>query len=197
MGPNVQKIRKDRAISRKLSFRVMSLAVLAACSLAAIPSAQANATTYSLTLIPYNGSLYGGTGTLTLNPSPSTSNPDEVYTINGQDSLTLTLVIDSVTFTATGPGCTGEYTDGTLDSLWGCSFTSSNSKDSLNSVNLSGSSGTYQGDFGNVSNSGSISIGAGLDPPVAPEPSTFILWGTGLLAFGVILRKKMPPIKAS
>jgi hypothetical protein len=35
---------------------------------------------------------------------------------------------------------------------------------------------------------GTVSIGPGV--AVTPEPATFFLWGTGLLAFGVILRKK-------
>lgn len=178
--------------SPKRTLLLMSLAALAVFSPVAVPSAQASATTFDLTLTPYNGSLYGGTGTLTLNQSPSLTNPSEFYTIGGTDSLALTVTIDSVTFTATGSGCTAEYTDGTLDSLYGCSFSSTNSQDSLSTLSLYGSSGSYQGTIAGASDGGSITISAVSDPPpVAPEPSTWVLWGTGLLAFCLLLRKKV------
>jgi hypothetical protein len=183
---------RPSSASPKHTLLLMSLAVLAVFSAVTAPSAQASATTFDLTLTPYNGSLYGGTGTLTLNQSPSFTNPSEFYTIGGTDSLALTVTIDSVTFTATGSGCTAEYTDGTLDSLYNCSFSSTNSQDSLSNIGLYGSSGGYQGTIAGASDGGSITISAASDPPpVAPEPSTWVLWGTGLLGIAIVMRKRL------
>jgi hypothetical protein len=172
---------------------VPCLFVLAILGIATAPSARADEI-FNLTLTANSPQppAFGGTGTLTLNNLPSTVT-QTTYTIGGVNALTLSFTIDGVTFNETS-GCTAQYsTTGVLNSLFGCSAVTS-SGDTLQSLNMSGTSGSYQASFpGDSINGGSVSgnIAIGQGVIVSPEPSACLMLGSGLLGLiGMAYRRK-------
>ena len=154
--------------------------MLALVGITMVPSAQADEI-FNLTLTAtYPNSTYGGSGTLTLSQAPSTTG-NTFYTSSGTPSLQLSLTIDGVTFH--GSGCSTEYTNAVLDSLYGCSFASV-SGDSIYTVGLYGTSGNYGASFVGAPNGGSIggNIKIGPGSVAAPEPGAYLMDGIGLLS---------------
>lgn len=185
----------SRSASRKLALLVMSVAVFAIFSLS-VPAAQATETSYQLTLTEtYGGATYSGTaGSIIIAQAPGGSGSTQDYTFGGANgstdsfttgdllSLSFTLANGDV-FNATG-GCNVQFNSTTLNGLFGCSFPTVNGI----SVNSFGTT-SYGLNIPGGSAGGTVRIGPGV--AVTPEPSTFILWGTGLLVLGAIFRKKL------
>ena len=182
--------RRNGSVSRKLTLLVISVAVLAVFSLAAVPSAKASVT-YQLKLTDPGNSTYSGTGSFTLNQTPSNSSSTQDYTFGGSntfpsgDLLSLSLTIDNVTFNASG--CNLQFNSGTLNNIYGCSFTASGSNPpNINNIQLGATGYSLNANPNNSGTSGTVTASL-----VTPEPSTLLLWGTGLLALGAIFRKKL------
>lgn len=167
--------------------------MLASFIAVAASSAQAD-DIFTLTLTANTASppdtAYGGTGTLDLSTVPSASGNTD-YTTSGTPSMALSLIIDGVTFT--GTGCTAEYTNGALDTIYGCSFTGGGSN-SLSNFYASGTTGGYGGTFPSYGANGNYISGTlTISPEVIPtaEPSTLLLLGLGLLGMmGMVYRRK-------
>ena len=169
----------------------LSMLMLALFSLATASSAHADEI-FNLTLTASSPqpAQFGGTGTLTLSQAPAVSG-NTTYTTAGSPSMALSFTIDGFTFV--GSNCTAQYTNGTLNTIFGCTF-GTVSGNSLSSIFASGSSGGYQALFpGDSINGGSVSgtftIGAGTIQ--TPETSGLILLGTALLGMvGMVYGRK-------
>lgn len=160
---------------------VVCLSVLALFSAVSASSARADEI-FNLALSG-TPAAYGGSGTLTLNQAPSASG-NTFYT--GSPSLVLSLTIDPTNPVTFSGGCDAEYTNGALDSLYSCSLTSSVVGDSISNVYASASSGGYGGTFSTYTSNGgyvygTFTIGPGVISS-APEPSSLLMLGVGLLA---------------
>jgi hypothetical protein len=201
LGWTVQKTGNGSTL-RKLAFLVIfSLVLFCAC---AVTPASASVT-YILTLSA-NGGSYSGSGTLTASPfPPTTGSGSKFYDVGGTGgdgtlSLNITLSNGSgttFTFSTASSGNSG------LGSA--CSAQLNYPTPSLNSISCdlasnSGGAGTSGGATLDIydNSGGAVLVGTGstynglsMTSALAPEPSTLLLWGTGLLALGAIFRKKV------
>jgi hypothetical protein len=173
--------------------RGTSILVIAATTLA--PSTlHASTITYNLVLIPQAGSLYGGTGTITLNAAPSASGISDYTASKGTlDNLTFTL--DNQTFTLAG--ATGNtlvrFLNGQLNDI---TFAETIGK-SPNRFTLD-TTANYAFYYNNGQ---AASYGSFLASPAAftqttsavSEPTSLALFGTGLLlSIGLLYRTRSP-----
>ena len=188
------------SVLRKLTLLAISVPVFAVFSLA-VPSAQASETEYQITLAETYAypagpttTTYSGTGSIIIAQAPGGSGSTQDYTFGGAsgstdgyttgDLISLSFTLnDGAIFNATG-GCNVDFNGTTLNSIFNCSFPAEIGM----TINSFGTT-SYGLNIPGGSAGGTVSIGPGV--AIAPEPSTWILWGTGLLAFGVILRKKV------
>jgi hypothetical protein len=186
---------------RKLFLLVMFALVL--FCVGAVTPARASVT-YDITVTPNSGS-WSGSGTFTVSPNPSpTGNTlydvagtgsDAEGTVTGTLSVNLVLTNSSNTLTfstagASGTACTIEFSHGVPDNDLQC----------ISLVSTTGAKGVAGGgtltfDYtsgqlyvGSASTYNGVTLAYAL---VTPEPSTLLLWGTGLLALGAVFRKKL------
>ena len=156
-------------------------------------------TTYTLALTANPGSNYNGSGSFSLNVAPSTAagsvtdyyaagNP--LNTGNTLDALALT--VDGVTFgtaneNATYPGPSLEFTSGMLTGLTynGDVFSSPG----LYALSSSGLNYSFVNLLGFQNGTGVIRVTS--PTGVTPEPSGFLLLGTGCLAGIAALRRRL------
>ena len=184
-------MRNPIQIGRVSSRLLLVPCFLALChfGIATVPSAQADEI-FNLTLTStYPNSTFGGMGTLDLSQAPA-STGNTFYTGSGTPSVKVTLTIDGVTFNSSG--CSAEYSNAVLDSVYGCSFASV-SGDSIYTLGLYGSSGNYGASFAGAPNGGSVggNIVIGPGSVAAPEPSANLMYGMGLLSLlGLAVHRK-------
>ena len=159
----------------------------AALVLLACPRAHANPITYDLALTPEPGSLYGGTGVLTLGSAPVSNGISRYTESTGLEGLSFNL--DHQTFSLAGSSGSPlvEFLNG---SLYDITFADQIGA-SPNRFDLQ-TSGGYAFYYNNElsESSGSFTATPALNASPVPEPSTLALFGTGVLVVAGAARRK-------
>ena len=178
-----------------------NIALLPACVALMILLAPANLhaspVTYNLVLTPGPGSLYGGTGSLTIDDAPAVSGISD-YTMKSGKLEDLTFTLDGQTFTLAG--ATGNphvrFLNGTLNDItFSQTIGTSPNRFTLHST------ATYVFYYNNGQAASYGTFTATVAPPLAPpasspvpEPGSIFLLGTGLLAgAGTLYRRFATP----
>ena len=176
--------------------KILSALVLVIGLTAAPIAAHASPVTFDLTLTSFQifgGNVAGGTGSITVDSAPG--NGLDIYTkpgFPGNAITNLTFDIGGDHFTlAQGGGLTSAtFVDGILSSLQYSAILSSGKVD----INF-GSLGliySFEDDLKGENSFGLISsqLASATPPAHAPEPSTLMLLGTGILSAAGIARRK-------
>jgi hypothetical protein len=186
--------------NRKATLIKAALLTLCAALLTLAVPATLHATpiTYDLTLTPNSGSHHGGTGIITLDSAvPATGQVD--YTQANGGLLDLTFNIDGKNFSLAGTNGTTlvRFLNGELNDItFAETIESRNERFTLDST--SGYAFYYRD--GQAASYGTFSIdqvnscpGDPTSPSPVPEPSSLLLFATGLLGGATILYRRMAP----
>jgi hypothetical protein len=185
--PGTRQNRKATLI--KAAFITLCAAVL---TLAVPATLHASPVTYDLTLTPGQGSLYGGTGTITLDSTvPATGQVD--YTQANGGLLDVTFSIDGQNFSLAGATGTTlvRFLDGQLNDItFAESIGTTPERFTLDST----SGYAFYFDNGQAASYGTFSVsGDPGSPSPVPEPSSLLLFATGLLGGAATLYRRMTP----
>ena len=177
--------------TRKTLAKVIFATLCAALFIVATPATlHAAPITYNLTLTPSSGSLYGGTGTLTLDAAPSSSGITDYTQADGK-LIDVTFAVDGQNFSLAGATGTTlvRFLNGSLNDItFSQTIGTTPNRFTLNST--SGYAFYYNN--GQAASYGSFSIAAANTSPV-PEPTSLLLLTTGLLGGAAILYRRMAP----
>lgn len=181
-------LRNRKATLLKAAFATLCVAAL---TLVVPASLHASPITYNLTLTPSAGSPYGGTGTITLNSAvPSTGQVD--YTQANGGLLDVTFNIDGQNFTLAGATGTTlvRFLDGQLNDVT-FAETIGTTPERFTLDSTSGYAFYYND--GQAASYGTFSVSgtSGSSPSPVPEPSSLLLFATGLIAAAGLLYFRM------
>ena len=177
--------------TRKTFIKVAIIAACAAVLTVLVPATlHASPITYDVTLTPGAGSLYGGTGTITLDSAPASAGLTDYTQANGK-LIDLTFTVDGQNFTlgaATGTTLV-RFLDGNLNDITFAETIGT----TPNRFTLDSTSGyAFYYDNGQAASYGTFSAAAGNTSPV-PEPASLLLFTTGLLGGAATLYRRMTP----
>jgi hypothetical protein len=174
-------------------FKALALSVVALVLSAS--ALHADTVTYNLTLTPNPGSLYGGTGTLTLENAPSTTGVSD-YSIAAGNLDNLLFNIGGQTFTLAGSNgsplvrfLNGQLNDITFSQMIGTSpnrftFHSTSGYVFYYNDNQAASYGTF-----------TASLAPSASP--VPESQSLVLFATGLLSGAGVLSRRFRSVKSN
>jgi hypothetical protein len=169
--------------------RTCLVTLSAVCVLMLAPSAlHADTFSYDVTLTPNPGSLYGGSGTFTVDSAPSATG---VTNYSASQIANLSFLIDGQEFTLAGDsGATIQFVNGSLTDITFAEQvgTSPNRLD----LQTSGVYAFYYNDELSES-SGTFTASPAPNASPVPEPSSLALLGTGMLALAGATRRMFLP----
>jgi hypothetical protein len=181
--------------NRKATLIKATLVTLCAAvlALAAPATLHASTVTYDLTLTAGAGSLYGGTGTITLNSAPVTSGISDYTQANG-GLLDVTFNIDGQNFSLAGANGTTlvRFLNGSLNDItFAETIGTTPNRFTLDSTDRY----SFYYNDGQAASYGTFAIAAGdpTSPSPVPEPSSLLLFATGLLGGAATLYRRMAP----
>lgn len=171
---------------RKMHF-LKSLALTVFALVLSVP-AFADTVTYNLTLTPNPGSLYGGTGTLTLEGAPSATGISD-YTVANGNLYDVVFNIGGQTFTLAGSDgntlvrfLNGELNNITFSQMIGAS---------PNRFTFHSTSGyVFYYNDGQAASYGTFTASLAPSTSPVPEPQSLALFATGLLGGAGVLSRR-------
>lgn len=174
-------------------FKTLALSVVALVLSASV--LRADTVTYNLTLIPDAGSIYGGTGTLTLEGAPSATGLSD-YTVAAGNLDNVTFNIGGQTFTLAGANgntlvrfLNGQLNDITFSEMIG----TSPSRFTFHST--SGYAFYYNDNQAASYGSFTASLAPSTSP--VPEPQSLAFFATGLLGGAGVLSRRFRSVKSN
>lgn len=173
--------------------KILSALVVVLGLTAAPLAAHAMPVTYNLTLTNLVGNISGGTGSLMLDSTPN--NVFAVFTEGGTpgsllSSLSFTIGGDTFTLADSTGGANVVFTGGLLSDVTYFGTLAGGGKVTI-ALESNGLSYGYVDELTSLFSSGVIDVDSGVSTSVAPEPSTLMLLGTGVLGLAGFGARKL------